>query len=64
MPGIIDAGNRMLSTRRVLKKFAESGCSSQDWPDRDNYENGKKQRLDGKFQASFTGEIASGQFAK
>jgi len=58
--GITDAGYSTRSTRRALEKFVQRIYSSDDGPGRDRGDDGKEQRLNGKFPTLFARKITSG----
>jgi hypothetical protein len=48
------------STRRALEKFVQRTGDSEDRPGRNRGDDGKEQRLNGKFPTLFAREITSG----
>ena len=58
--GITDTGYSTRSTRRALEKLVQRIDGSEDRPGRNRGDDGKEQRLNGKFPTLFTREITSG----
>ena len=59
-PGITDTGYSTRSTRRALEKLVQRIDGSEDRPGRNRGDDGKEQRLNGKFPILFAREITSG----
>jgi hypothetical protein len=52
------------SARRALDKFAQRARNTQNWPRRDCYDDGEKERFNGKLHLPFEREIRSRHLAK